>query len=79
MTRSQAEAGGRRGDVGSSLSDKIVSSNETKFGDGIIYGKGFGGITDIEIGPEDGFLYVLTFNNGNGTIYRITPNDRNIT
>jgi aldose sugar dehydrogenase len=62
----------------SSLSDKIVSSNETKFSDGIIYGKGFGGITDIEIGPEDGFLYVLTFNNGNGTIYRITPDDRNI-
>jgi aldose sugar dehydrogenase len=62
----------------SSLSDKIVSSNETKFGDGIIFGKGFGGITDIEIGPEDGFLYVLTFNNGNGTIYRITSNVRNI-
>jgi glucose/arabinose dehydrogenase len=62
----------------SSLSDKIVSSNETKFSDGIIFGKGFGGITDIEIGAEDGFLYVLTFNNGNGTIYRITPNDRNI-
>ena len=62
----------------SSLSDKIVSSNETKFSDGIIFGKGFGGITDIEIGPEDGFLYVLTFNNGNGTIYRITSNVRNI-
>ena len=62
----------------SSLSDKIVSSNETKFCDVIIFGKGFGGITDIEIGPEDGFLYVLTFNNGNGTIYRITSNVRNI-
>lgn len=62
----------------SPLSDKIVSSNETKFSDGIIFGKGFGGITDIEMGPKDGFLYVLTFNNGNGTIYRITSNVRNI-
>ncbi|CAN5457065.1 hypothetical protein BH18THE2_BH18THE2_21200 [soil metagenome] len=30
------------------LSDKILSSNETKFNDVIIFGKEFGGITDIE-------------------------------
>jgi aldose sugar dehydrogenase len=56
----------------SSLSDKVVSSNETN--DEIIFGKGFGGISDIEVGPEDGCLYVLTFNNRQGTIYRITTN-----
>jgi aldose sugar dehydrogenase len=54
----------------SSLSDKIVSSNETD--DEIIFGKGFGGITDIEVGPDDGYMYVLTFDgSGKGTIYRI--------
>jgi aldose sugar dehydrogenase len=54
----------------SSLSDKIVSSNETD--DEIIFGKGFGGITDIEVGPDDGYMYILTFDgNGKGTIYRI--------
>jgi aldose sugar dehydrogenase len=35
----------------------------------VIFGHGFGTITDIEVGP-DGFLYVLTFD---GTIYRIVP------
>ncbi|MGA9843472.1 MAG: PQQ-dependent sugar dehydrogenase [Nitrososphaeraceae archaeon] len=35
----------------------------------VIFGHGFGTITDIEVGL-DGFLYVLTFD---GTIYRIVP------
>ena len=35
----------------------------------VIFGHGFGTITDLEVGP-DGFLYVLTFD---GTIYRIVP------
>ena len=35
----------------------------------VIFGHGFGTITDLEAGP-DGFLYVLTFD---GTIYRIVP------
>jgi aldose sugar dehydrogenase len=36
----------------------------------ITFGSGFGGITDIETGP-DGSLYVLSF--GDGTIYKISP------
>jgi glucose/arabinose dehydrogenase len=56
----------------SPLSDKVLSSNETRFNDEIIFGKEFGGITDIEVGPYDGYLYVLTFNKEQGTIYRIT-------
>ena len=36
-----------------------------------IFGTGFGGITDIKTGPEDGFLYVLSY--FNGSIYRIVP------
>jgi aldose sugar dehydrogenase len=39
-------------------------------GGGIIFGKGFGGITDLEVGP-DGYLYVVSI--GQGAIYRIVP------
>jgi glucose/arabinose dehydrogenase len=35
----------------------------------ITFGTGFGGITDIKTGPADGFLYVLSINDGN--IYKI--------
>jgi aldose sugar dehydrogenase len=55
------------------FSDKILSSNESRFNYKIVFGKGFGGITDIEVGPDDGYLYILTFNKEQGTIYRIAP------
>jgi aldose sugar dehydrogenase len=59
----------------SQLSDKIVSSNETS--NEIIFGKGFGGITDIELEPDYGFMYILTFDGDRkGTIYRVTANNR---
>lgn len=35
----------------------------------LIFGQGFGGITDIEVGP-DGYLYVLSYT---GSLYRILP------
>jgi glucose/arabinose dehydrogenase len=35
----------------------------------IVFGNGFGGITDLQVGP-DGYLYVLSYS---GTIYRIVP------
>jgi glucose/arabinose dehydrogenase len=35
----------------------------------VIFGKGFGIITDLQVGP-DGYLYALTID---GTIYRIIP------
>jgi aldose sugar dehydrogenase len=66
------------------LADKVANApNETKsviFGSGfggatalnIKKHKDFGGITDIEVGP-DGYLYVLTFRENQGTIYRIVP------
>jgi glucose/arabinose dehydrogenase len=55
------------------LADKVVSSYDNKKLDEIIFGKGFGGITDMQIGPKDGYLYVLTFDKTQGTIYRIPP------
>ena len=57
----------------SPLADKVVSSYDNKKLDEIIFGKGFGGITDMQIGPRDGYLYVLTFDKTQGTIYRIFP------
>jgi aldose sugar dehydrogenase len=62
----------------SGLSDRIVDSKVIK-GTGFIneeelsaitFGTGFGGITDIETGPDD-LLYVLSY--GDGTIYKISP------
>ncbi len=39
----------------------------------IIFGKGFGAITDLKASPYDGQLYVLTFDETRGTIFRIVP------
>jgi glucose/arabinose dehydrogenase len=52
----------------SGLSDLVVD-NEDELS-AITFGSGFGGITDIETGP-DGFLYVLSYDDG--VIYRISP------
>jgi aldose sugar dehydrogenase len=54
---------------GSGLSDLVVD-NENELS-AVTFGSGFGGITDIETGP-DGFLYVLSFDDG--IIYRISSN-----
>jgi glucose/arabinose dehydrogenase len=53
-------------------SNNISASNykEEKILSEVIFGKGFGGITDIEVGP-DGYLYVVSI--GLGGIYRIVP------
>jgi aldose sugar dehydrogenase len=49
------------------LVDKIAdSSRELRE---VVFGKGFGGITDIEIGP-DGYLYIVS---PEGMIFRIVP------
>jgi glucose/arabinose dehydrogenase len=37
----------------------------------IIFAKGFGRITDIEVGP-DGFLYVLSAEDDGATLYKIS-------
>jgi hypothetical protein len=36
----------------------------------VTIGQGFGVITHMQIGPDDGYLYILTLN---GNIYRIVP------
>jgi len=49
------------------LSDLVADS--VKEVEEITFGTGFGGITDLETGP-DGYLYVLSFN---GSLYRVVP------
>jgi aldose sugar dehydrogenase len=60
------------------LADKVASKGEDEQ---TVFAHGFGGITDIEVGPDDGYLYILTFDKVDGTIFRIVPkvNDNNAT
>jgi glucose/arabinose dehydrogenase len=51
-----------------SLSDKVADKEEEN--EGIIFGEGFGSISDLEVGP-DGYLYIVSI--GKGAIYRIVP------
>ena len=53
------------------LEDKIAETRETGAGD-IVFGEGFAGISDLEVGP-DGYLYVVSL--GQGKIFRIVPGD----
>jgi glucose/arabinose dehydrogenase len=51
-----------------SLADRIANStNELQ---DVIFGQGFGGITDIEVGP-DGYIYIVSIDKN--TIFRIVP------
>src|SRR5215217_2448074 len=50
------------------LADKIIDTPSIEEFSNIIFGEGFGGITDLEVGP-DGYLYVVSI--GQGAIYRI--------
>lgn len=52
------------------LQDKIADT--AKELESVIFAKGLGLITGLEVGP-DGFLYVLSYQKSDGTIFRITP------
>ena len=53
------------------LSDKVANAPAEMQQGGIILGQGFGVITDIQVGPDDGYLYILTLQ---GSLYRIVAN-----
>jgi glucose/arabinose dehydrogenase len=55
-------------DLGSAGLEDLVADNSGEV-EAVTLGTGFGGITDIETGP-DGYLYILTFS---GNLYRIVP------
>ena len=53
------------------LTDKVANTpDEMTQQPGVVLGQGFGAITDIQVGPDDGYLYILTLR---GSIYRIVP------
>jgi glucose/arabinose dehydrogenase len=60
--------------TGLALNQKIVGDTDAEFETSIVFGKGFGGITDLEVGP-DGYLYVISI--GLGKIFKIGPNLNN--
>jgi glucose/arabinose dehydrogenase len=60
--------------AGLALDQKIVGDTDAEFETSIVFAKGFGGITDLEVGP-DGYLYVVSI--GLGKIFRIGPNLNN--
>ena len=53
------------------LEDRIAETSETGAED-IVFGEGFAGISDLEVGP-DGYLYVVSL--GQGKIFRIAPSN----
>jgi hypothetical protein len=52
------------------LANKIIQTPASPGLEDIIFGQGFAGITDVEVGP-DGYLYVVSI--GQGKIFRIVP------
>src|SRR5690242_876585 len=50
------------------LADKVANTDKEL--QSIIFGTGFGGISDLEVGP-DGYLYVVSL--GQGKIFKISP------
>jgi glucose/arabinose dehydrogenase len=51
------------------LADKIANTDSET--EQAIFGQGFAGVTDLKVGPGDGYLYVLSYSNG--AIYKILP------
>jgi aldose sugar dehydrogenase len=54
----------------SPLADKIANNPEDLKEGGAVLGQGFGVITDMQVGPGDGYLYILRLQ---GSLYRIVP------
>jgi hypothetical protein len=53
------------------LDDKIADTEVESVSDSALFATGFGGITDIEINPYDGYMYVVSL--GQGKIFKILP------
>ena len=53
------------------LNDKIADTDEESVSDSVLFATGFGGISDIEVSPYDGYMYVVSL--GQGKIFRILP------
>jgi hypothetical protein len=56
--------------------DKIADTPSRHELDQIQFGDNFGKITDIEVGPNDGLLYIVSID---GAIYKIIPKENKLT
>jgi glucose/arabinose dehydrogenase len=52
------------------LADKVAETRDTGI-ENIVFAEAFGGVADLEVGPDDGYLYVVSL--GHGAIYKILP------
>lgn len=59
----------RNGFLLDTVPDLVIDNEEEQ--SSVVFGSGFGSIADLITGPDDGFLYILSHDNG--IIYRITP------
>jgi glucose/arabinose dehydrogenase len=53
------------------LNDKIADTEEESVADPVLFATGFAGISDIEVSPYDGYMYIVSL--GQGKIFRILP------
>jgi glucose/arabinose dehydrogenase len=53
-----------------SVVGKFVENSPNRVVEDIVFGGGFGGITDLTVGP-DGYIYVVSI--GQGKVFRILP------
>jgi aldose sugar dehydrogenase len=53
------------------LIDRIADTDSESVSEGILFATGFAGISDIEVSPYDGYMYVVSL--GQGKIFRILP------
>jgi glucose/arabinose dehydrogenase len=53
------------------LQDKIADTDREVDKSNIVFAEGFGGITDLEVSPYDGYLYILSHTAGK--VFRIIP------
>lgn len=52
------------------LAGKFIENPINSGAEDIVFGAGFGGITDLTVGP-DGYLYIISI--GQGKVFRIMP------
>ncbi|MGH9911936.1 MAG: PQQ-dependent sugar dehydrogenase, partial [Nitrososphaeraceae archaeon] len=53
------------------LNDKIADTDAESASEAIIFASGFAGISDIEVSPYDGYMYVVSL--GQGKIFKVLP------
>jgi aldose sugar dehydrogenase len=53
------------------LDDKVADTDEESVADAVLFATGFAGISDIEVSPYDGYMYVVSL--GQGKIFKILP------